>query len=391
MEKFHWLIIYIAILLFVASCSHGRAKPPGKYNSLRISGKVLHAPGAVAWSPSGASIAYLRNGLNIYDIESGKITPVKVGLNGPFFLRWISEAELLVLFRESERNILGIVNMRLSMLHKTELDDGVEAVFEDSRGNGLLIYYSTAEKTRIGTDVSYVLSAYDIKRKETKKIYSTSKILYGRNYGAHRFSGWIIAAPSPLDPFTVLLMEYVKPPVFPPYLKVKHIDCSTSVELMTMRIEGDLIYPLGSWSPDGMRIALADRSDRLRILNYRGGLTAVDDKIAGRYPSWNPEGSQIFFGGHLLESNGTTAEPIAPDKPESIAFWSPDGTRMALLLDEDLWMLEGFHPKLLPPDVPLDNELKTKISILRELLDEELITKSEFIERYIMLINKDDH
>lgn len=59
---------------------------------------------------------------------------VEVGLTGAYFLHWISGTEVVVLSKETERNMLGIVDIRSSMVHKTELDTGAKAAFKDPGG-----------------------------------------------------------------------------------------------------------------------------------------------------------------------------------------------------------------------------------------------------------------
>ena len=150
-------------------------------------------------------------------------------------------------------------------------------------------------------------------------------------------------------------MEQIKPPVFMPYSKISVVDFLTGkIQVITDngRIKRNIA---GSWSPDGRRLALTDADGYFEMLDSGAGISvSVDRGSPGTYPSWNPKGSQIFIGGYVMDSDGKNKEELLPNSAKSLAKWSPDGTKIAILSNGDLWLLKDFKPHFVPPDKPLD-------------------------------------
>jgi Tol biopolymer transport system component len=143
----------------------------------------------------------------------------------------------------------------------------------------------------------------------------------------------------------------------------------------------------GSWSPDGRRLALTDSNGYFEMLD-RGGISLpLDQGSRGLYPSWNPRGSQIFIGGYVMDSDGKNREELLPNSEKSIAKWSPDGTRIVIISGGDVWLFKDFNPHFIPPDKPRDEALSKKILLLKELMNEGLLTESEYQERYDRLVS----
>lgn len=359
--------------------------PPEKYRPARVAKGLEQAgPGSVAWSPDGKHIAYIGKRVEIYDTGSGEKS--RLGLEGAYFIEWASEGELLVLFRAAGDARLGWVDAETLNVNETALPVEADAAYPLG-DRKLLLAAAGAERISIGLDVSYGLYVHDLKDGSLREAYASSRILPRENT-AEDVRGWLSAGPNPLGGETVLL-ELVDPPALAPYLRICTVDYATGRKTEITRIHRGDFRPSGSWSPLGRRAALVDEDGRLRILGLGGALLAVDDGVSGKHPAWNPRGGLIFFGGYMLSTDGKQREELVPGGDrESAAFWSPDGTGMALLSQGSLWLLSGFTPSLAPAEGGGDESLRRKIGILRDLLEDGLLTEEEYYGRYEALIEK---
>ena len=107
-------------------------------------------------------------------------------------------------------------------------------------------------------------------------------------------------------------------------------------------------------SPDGRKIAFTEYGDgtyAVWVVNAYGGgerqLSPVD-----RYccPVWSPGGRKIAFGHtrkgllYVVNSDGSGRQVLARMRSASGiggVTWSPDGRRIAFLIDSDLWMMNA--------------------------------------------------
>lgn len=357
-----------------------------KFSPLKLADGVIGATSAVAWSPDGKRIAYLtQNALMLHDTETGKTT--KSSFTEPAFVNWTDEEAIYVIHKKdgTKKVLIRVEPLRLK---KKEVKLGVEpdAVFPVSGKNGgLLIVLSTRAKVlKIGTKLDYHLYIFDQGSGQMDEIFMLGRIVPVRSAAIDYTSGWLRPGPSPTDTVTIG-MEHINPPALKPYLRVISIDHLTGKGEELARIPHRGFSTPGTWSPDGRRIAMANQSGRLLVLGTDGNFRTVNDEVQGRAPSWNPKGSQIYFGGRLIDSNGAVRETVLAggDAPMSSAFWSPDGTKMAVKTgDGSLWLLgSGFSPQYVHPDTAPPPGLKEKIMTLKELFNEGLIDSGEYHER----------
>jgi hypothetical protein len=237
------------------------------------------------------------------------------------------------------------------------------------------------EEAALWTEFEHGLFAYSVSGEPVREVFRTSRVYAIKDPNVAFFKGWVRAGPNPLGE-EMLFLEIVDPPALKPYLKINLVDHVTGSKREITRMQRGMFRSSGSWSPRGGKAALSDEYGHLRILGLDGTLRSVDESITGEHPSWNPRGSQIFFGGYVVGSGGEGKEEIVPDGRRSFASWSPDGTRLALVLDGELWLLSGFRPSFVPSEGPFDEGLKRKVRILRELFAEGLLTQQEYIKRY---------
>lgn len=388
------IIAVIMLMSAVASCRPGRVTvepvPSAGYSHIKISAGVSARPGGLSWSPDNKRIAFIDKTLNIFDIEGKKQTGLDI--KEPFFVSWAEGADILVLFKEDGRKALGIVDAGGLSVKKIRLDPEPEAIFplRPYGSNGaerLLILSSKIKVLSFGTDLSYSLFIYNIKDGTTKNIYTSSRIYPVKNPNIGYLPAWIHAGLNPLDG-SFLIMEQIKPPVVRPYSKVGIIDHVTG-KIQALTGDGNKkFYISASWSPDGTRLVLTGEDGRLEILGIYGGTAPVYSAAAGLYPSWNPGGSQIFSGGYIISSDGKNKEELLPGSAESIAWWSPDGTKIAVISGDGLHLLEGFNPYFIYPDKPFNEHLSKKVVILKGLLSEGLLTENEYRERFDALLKE---
>lgn len=384
---FRRLFLYAAVFIF---CMHADVSAetilPPKYNPVKIADSVITKYGAASWSPDSGKIAYIStSSLNIYDIKTG--AQKKAALNNPYYASWSMQGDLFVLCEENGKKSLYRIDADNLSAKRLNIDKEPDAVFPAIDGRRLLILFSKMEKSSIGYVVDYWLDVYDMKSGAVKNLYQYSRILPKRFSDAGSPSGWSQQNIS-LSDTKMLIMEYINPPAAADYVRVLEADYVTA-NIREIGVAKHWRFPVsGAWSPDGKRIAFPGKDGLLSIIDLNGAIADIEADVAGYYPSWNPEGSQIFFGGYLISSDGKVKDEILRSGAKGIALWSPDGAKMALLNDKNLWLLEGFKPYFIPPDSPLVDDTRKGILILKELLADGLLTEEEYLERYDKIFKK---
>jgi hypothetical protein len=384
------LLFYVVIILSsLISSLPGEAVAGAtavvKYSPLKIAEGILAKPGTMSWSPDGKSIAFIRKTLNIYDTETGKRR--ELSIKEPLFVSWWTWDEILLIYREDGRNFLCTVDAVTLKLQELKLDMEADAVFPAPDGRRLFLVQSRIKHLSIGTDVHFNLFVFDRKERTTKSIQTFGRTLPFKNPGGDYLNGWLHAGLNPLDG-SLFIMEHIKPPIGKHYSKISAVDLVTGkLQVVTDngRVKSNIA---GSWSPDGRRLALSDADGYLEMFDGRGVSLQVDQSSPGLYPSWNPRGSQIFIGGYVMDSDGKNKEELLASSAKSLARWSPDGTKIAILSNGALWLLKDFAPHFIPQDKPLDEALSKKLLLLKELVNEGLLTESEYQERYDRLMKE---
>jgi WD40 repeat protein/serine/threonine protein kinase len=110
-------------------------------------------------------------------------------------------------------------------------------------------------------------------------------------------------------------------------------------------VRGSAAVPVNavSWSPDGKRLAAADRDGAVKVTNLaaRGGAAALDDTKTFRehargkcVVSWNPHGTRLASSDDAaiqIWDAATGKELVTLKGSEEVQWlaWSPDGTRLA--------------------------------------------------------------
>jgi hypothetical protein len=374
----------ILILLSIAACSPHRV-PTGAaapYHPTRIASGVPARPGSASWSPDGKQLAFITSVVSIYDRERG--TQKTVGIDNPSYLLWTDEQALLVIAQGEDAAVLCVVEPGTLAVTQHALDRDARALYPLDTDKLLVLSVKRA-LVSFGIEMNYRLAIYDRRDNTHKNLYSFEKI-YPRQTPETLLFAWLHASLDPMND-ALLLMELVTPPVVSPYTRLMAIDALTGGPA-ELAAPGKTVYTGTSWSPDGKRLALSDASGRLVIADLRGGADAVTGPAAGFHPAWNPKGSLIYLGGHLVLSNGKAEAALLPDSPRSLGWWSGDGTRLAAVADGDLWLFDSFAPIFLPPDRPLDDTLKNRLSLLKSLHTDGLITLQEYQARRTRLLEQ---
>lgn len=374
----------VFLLCAAASCTPHRvpAEAAAPFHPARIASGVPSRPGSMSWSPDGKQIAFISSALNIYDREQRTLRTV--GIKNPSYLLWTAEQGLLVIARGADTAVLCVVEPGTLAVTQHILGPDARALYHVDRDR-LLVLSMKRTLLRFGIETQYRLSAYHQRGAMQNKLYSFEKI-YPRRIPDELLFTMLHAALDPLND-ALLVMELVTPPVVSAYTRLKSIDVLTG-EAREIAAPQNTVYTGISWSPDGRRLALSDASGRLEITDLRVSAGAVRTDAVGLHPAWNPRGSLIYLGGYLVSSNGKTEAALLPDSPQSLGLWSGDGTRLAVAADGDLWLFDAFTPVYLPPDRPLDEALKNKLSLLKSLHSDGLVTLQDYQARRARLLEQ---
>ncbi|MBI5100484.1 MAG: PD40 domain-containing protein [Nitrospirae bacterium] len=380
------LAIIVSAIVSASSGSCAEDRIPSVYSPVKVDSGVAPESGRVSWHNDNTRIAYISDAAYIYDTRTGAARPLDIA--GPHYLSWAGDNHLVVLYREEGRKAMCLVDARDLSIRKLPVDIEPDAVFPVKEGAGLLIFSSKISARALWADYHFALARYDISSGSAKKIYEATVRLPVRNARPEDLKGLVQPDMNPFD-FTALLMEAVKPPVVQPYVKIVSVDYITGKANVIGEMHHRGISVSGSWSPDGRRFAFGDETGLLKIYDLNSGeISDTGHDIRGRRPSWNPEGSQIFYGGHVVTRGVKDAEMLVPDGASSIGIWSPDGTGLALISSDGLRILRNFRPSFVPPDGRVDKTLKAKLLLLKEIYAEGLITGSEYEKRYKKLMSE---
>ncbi len=331
---------------------------------------VPSRPGAAAWSPDGARLAAIRElTLVLVDLRTNK--PQILPVPHPLFVSWAPGTDLLVITADDHR------------LLRVNPDTGASTIV-DLPGNPVGAQWLVADTTMfVVTAASRTMSIgtpaeahlLTIGPGPPKEIFRWDHMLPTRNPDIDFTTGWVHAGPNPLDD-TLLVPEFHDPPQFPPFLLFRVIDPHTGDVEDLFRLETQRLTAAASWSPDGLRLALADHEGNLLLWNEgdEEATAPVGSPAGGFFPTWSPTQNILHFGGHLLKSDGTLHRRLADD-PKAIGFWSPDGTHLALVSKGDLTIVSGIEGASLAED---PSETRNKIRTLAGLLHEDLISEDDY-------------
>jgi hypothetical protein len=362
--------------------------PPGAhtYTIAQVAGRVHHKPGALAWSPDSRHLAFISG--NVFLLDTAGNRQEEVTIPDPIFLSWGTDTTLYVLYRELGQKKLCRIDAASLSRKDLPLASDPDAVFALPDSGGLLFVSARLEQKRLWTEFSYSLVLFDLDKETGKMLYEAQKRLPLKKMDETYLNGWFWSGIRPADS-AVLTVEPVKPPVIMPYLQIGLVDYVTGKSREIGKISNGDMPMVASWSPDGGRFAFTDEQRRMAIFDV-GNSSIVSPgggiDIAGVYPSWNPKGSQIYFGGYILRSDGQQKEAIFPGAQGSFGVWSPDGTKIAILNNEELHLLSGYRPSAVPPDKIYSAATVRKLYLLKELLSEGLITAQEYEQRHDKLI-----
>jgi len=347
---------------------------------------IKPAHGAVAWSPDSTRLAYTGERLTLYNAADGVKSHVPVA--HPFYITWLRNGSIAALFTEGGNTMLALVAPDGSGLSRAVMPQGTVSVHEQPFSTGLLIVQTQRTVNPGGIETHHRLYVL-LPDGSIRERFSTSHINDRKTLGLPgslaASQGWIPSGPGPLGG-RMLLLEYMSPLDRNPYMKLSVVDPASGGKEDLLRASSETLPKQGSWSPGGRAIALANSDGKLRTLSMDGTLSAVDESLKGRSPAWSPAGSQIFFGGSVVDADGTDKKillPNEPNEPSALGFWRPDGTGIAVLRqDGTLLLLEGVTtPVALPADAPPPAGLHAKLRLLAGLLKEGLITTEDYSQR----------
>lgn len=378
----------LLIFLLLASCASIRKS--GLLANGKLISRGLHLqPGAVAWSSDSKQLAVIKDqGFTIIDTDSGMSRTIP-GIT-PVFIDWAPGKDLLAVNKADGMNELTEIDPADGTIRTLSARKSlIAAKWLDPPGTFILLD-SEVKQRSIGTFVTYGVARADYG--EEKIFFNLESYFPTRDKEIDAVSGWIYAGIRPLHD-TVLALEFHNPPAVEPFTLFKTADPVITEETPIVKLSGNRFSIPSSWSPNGSRLALTDDKGLLIIidLDKPENLLPVSPDISGRYPAWNPHGSQIYLGGWLLRSDGSILEQLVFDAFDSIGVWSPDGTRLAVITGTDLLYFDGFSPSFSGVDRAASEgkgNIRDKLRLLKKLLKERLISNEEFKARRTKLFSQ---
>jgi WD40 repeat protein len=377
------------LLSALSACSTqyiSKTETPAVYS---ISGIPLR-PGAVSWSPDSSRLAVIKNEeLVLFNYTTGTSAEIS-GIN-PVFIEWAPGSDLLAVSERGDMRGVVRINMDEETRYTISVEGDTEAVKWLSPPDDLIALSTEIKRMKIGTFMTYELR---LLKGIDRKVFFQKELYFPTLRQDLEFtSAWLYQGIRPVYE-TVLTPEYHNPPALPPYTYFKTVDPISGLDEDIMKLDSERLNVLASWSPDGSRLSVANDEGLLIIADSgdaAGSSLPVNYEIKGVHPSWNPKGSQIYLGGWLIRSDGKAVRELLSDAVNSIGLWSPDGEKLAVMTESKTFIFDSIHPSFHAPDRPLDNELlkvRDKLRMLKELLKDGLILKSEFHERSEKLFEK---
>jgi hypothetical protein len=368
----------LLILLLLTSCASVR-----KYDFVAggkmLSGDIHPQPGAAAWSHDSKHLAVIKdNGLAIIDTDSG-ISKMILGIK-PAFIDWYPGKDILVVNKDGGKNELIVINPDDgSMRTLAARESLIAAKWLDPPGSCIL-YDSEVKQRSIGTFAAYGFTKLDNGKEET--FYKLESYLPTREKGVDAVSGWIYAGIRPLHD-TALILEFRNPPVVEPFTLFKTADPLITEETLIAKFFSSRFSVPSSWSPDGSLLSVTNDKGLLVIIDpdKPGNMLPLNHEISGRYPAWNPRGSQIYIGGWLMRPDGSAVKKLVSNAFDSIGIWSPDGTRLAVITGTDLLYFDGFLPESGGMESADRENIRERLRLLKKLFKEGLISDEEFKAR----------
>lgn len=373
----------LAVLLFSAACTPRHApsvtETALRYSPVRIASGVPASPGSMAWSPDGRRLAFIGKTLTVYDTGSGERK--SFAIENPYYTAWAPNGTLYVLSRDKTGNvILSSLDVMDFTIRPIPLDHGADALYPTAGGKNLILLSATMKHHSFGTTISSTVVLRNVAANSSKTVYRSTKTYMMKNPDIASWTAWMHAGPSPLDD-AMLAMEHVKPPDLAFYTNVNSIDLATGEISEMSDPNTKRTYLSASWSPDGKRAVVTDGNGRIEVRDRQGKGSVIDWSLPAVYPSWNPGGSRIYAGGYLIDSDGRNKEALLINAAGSISQWSPDGTKLAVATGDVLLLFRNMSASYIPPDKPLDRALSKKLSLLKALVVEGVLSQQEYNER----------
>lgn len=375
-------LLATALLLVLAGCAPLQwpmLDPSAlRRDPVRITGGVRSSPGAVAWSPDGRHLAFISGG-SVRVIDPPSVKQRKLALRQASALAWSPGGELFVLAQEEGRSALYIVEQDRDAPRRLPIDRQADMLYAlDDKT--LVLASVRAEHTRIGIQVAQDAAHYTLASGATASFYSFNRFFTASVTDGDLFAAWLHGGLNPLDR-SFLIIEPIKPPMLAPYSRVSCVDTFSEADRQVTQNDRSGIYVSGCWSPDGRRIALVNRNSRIELWEPKARSSSPLPSPPGRYASWNPRGSDIFFGGWILSSSGGSAVPLILNAPASLGIWSPDGTQLAVAAHGQLLLFKHFSPFFSGSDQPLDPVMAERVRQLGRLVRDGLLPEKEYSER----------
>jgi hypothetical protein len=368
----------LTLLLTVSCVPHNTAslsELSQKYRPVAIATQVQTQPGGFAWSKDGKTLAWINDAVNLYD--TGSASQRSIRIDGPRFVSWSPNDQLLVLAHDQGGSTLIETNKEGRLIRKTLVDADAIALYPSADNKSVFVLSQQVRPLSIGTEIAFSLRAYGRDGKITEPFYNFSRMYPIRDLDLRFHQAWVHAGLNPID-HSLLVIEHIKPPVIEPFSAVIAIDpCTKEASRFTDRNQLTL-YASASWSPDGSNIALTSSTGRLEIRPLHGNAAVLDWAPVGFYPSWSPKGNRIYVGGSLLVLDEKKSEALLTHSPWSIAAWSPDGAKLAVATDGRLWLFNEFGSNATTTAELPGKARAEKMLQMQKLCDEGLVTQEEY-------------
>jgi len=338
------ILLVMAITLMLAGCSSLplTGKLPEGLAAEKLADIDENSPMAV--SPDGKVLAMVSSGLKLLHLPTRQ--QLDVDERSPRELAWSPYGySLAASYAAGKRSTIVTYDQHGIKSAETDLDGEITGLSWLSETE-LLAASVIMTNYKFGSNVMSVVHRWQPGSAAPKRIDLKNTTLQPATASLR---GSLLARGPRIDVSRtadqILYLHPVEPPLFTPYMKLMLRDLASDKEMEIAQVS--LVSHGGRFTADGEQVIYGDGTGTITRKNPWTGETVSTLKGAGTGLEISPAGDYLFADGALYHDNGMLAM-LAPD---GTARFTPDGSKLLVAGEGDLYLLTGLRPandRLLP-------------------------------------------